>query len=389
MKLRSFVAMLALLAAVGCSEPLEVADWTIPVPEGTRIIEYAGKPLEERTETLEPVVDLVIDASEGDTNKAFYAPSTVSVDPGSGRIYVYDAGNHRVQVFDRNGRFVQTIGREGSGPGELGRGGRVAITADYVVHIGLEGMNVWDLDGELVHSGKLEFRQFSDIIGLPEARLVGFTWEYPNFPEMDTRVKVFRRIDLEGTVEHEYMRPLDNGSPGFSRPNRGSSSRAPVGSPDLAASAEGDLYFSSGDQYQVLATEVSGEPRWALRVTWPRVPITDAEIDGWMKLVRERMPDASRDEVEWPTHRPALARVGSLRVDGHGNLFVFPTMPPAWPEGTRPVDVYSPEGALLFAGTMPRVNWRAALGDYIYALETDPDTEEDILVRYRLQVPGR
>ena len=50
-------ATLAFLAIVltACSEPLEFADWTIPVPEGTRIIEYAAAPLEERVERIELV----------------------------------------------------------------------------------------------------------------------------------------------------------------------------------------------------------------------------------------------------------------------------------------------------------------------------------------------
>ena len=57
--------LLAFLAIVlsACSEPLEFADWTIPVPEGTRVIEYAHVPLADRTERIELVEDLVI--SEG------------------------------------------------------------------------------------------------------------------------------------------------------------------------------------------------------------------------------------------------------------------------------------------------------------------------------------
>ena len=42
MNCRSIVGVLALLAASACSEPLEFADWTILVPEGTRVIEYAA-----------------------------------------------------------------------------------------------------------------------------------------------------------------------------------------------------------------------------------------------------------------------------------------------------------------------------------------------------------
>ncbi len=49
-----------LLSLSACAEPLEFADWTIPVPEGTRVIEYAAVPVEERTERIEVVEELVL-----------------------------------------------------------------------------------------------------------------------------------------------------------------------------------------------------------------------------------------------------------------------------------------------------------------------------------------
>ena len=40
----AFVAM----TLSACSEPLEFADWTIPLPEGTLVIEYAAVTGDER-----------------------------------------------------------------------------------------------------------------------------------------------------------------------------------------------------------------------------------------------------------------------------------------------------------------------------------------------------
>ena len=61
MNLRAIVVLLTLFAAAACSEPLEFADWTIPVPEGTRVIEYAPVGMEERgPEAIRLVEDLVI-----------------------------------------------------------------------------------------------------------------------------------------------------------------------------------------------------------------------------------------------------------------------------------------------------------------------------------------
>lgn len=123
-----------------------------------------------------------------------------------------------------------------------------------------------------------------------------------------------------------------------------------------------------------------------MRVAWSRLPLTDADIVELGAEVRKWLPDASRYEIDWPQYKPALVGVYSLQVDGHGHLFVFPYYPDDWPEETQPVDVYSRDGRLLFSGAMPRINWRAADGDYIYALDPD-DAEEIALTRYRIAEP--
>ncbi len=52
-----------------------------------------------------------------------------------------------------------------------------------------------------------------------------------------------------------------------------------------------------------------------------------------------------------------------------------------------PVDVYSPAGERLLSGLSPIDSWDSASGDYLYRVETDPDTEERVVVRYRLVEP--
>ncbi len=84
-----------------------------------------------------------------------------------------------------------------------------------------------------------------------------------------------------------------------------------------------------------------------------------------------------------------------MRVDGEGNVYVFPFIREdgAWNSKDRPydllrpVDVYSPEGELLFAGMMPEISWLDAAGEHVYGLEFDPVTDEQRAVRYRLVKP--
>jgi hypothetical protein len=118
------------------------------------------------------------------------------------------------------------------------------------------------------------------------------------------------------------------------------------------------------------------------------VPITEEEIVAALERARERIPDASRSEVDWPEARPALLGV---MVDGHGHLYVLP-----YPESAADaeddetaVDVYDAEGGHLFSGMMPDIRWSDARGDLVYGREADEDTGEERIVRYRLIEPWR
>ncbi len=162
---------LCLLTTACAGEPLQFADWTIPVPEGTPVIEYAAVPMEDRNERIELVEDLVIGREE-DPNFRFYAVLDLDVDP-QGQIYVLDAGNHRIQVFSAQGEFVRTIGREGYGPGEIGRGGRIAIWGNRLSFAGEGSLHTWDLDGQHLQTRAFRFsRSLFPIAGTDGGSLV-------------------------------------------------------------------------------------------------------------------------------------------------------------------------------------------------------------------------
>ena len=114
--MRHAVALALLTIALGgCSEPLEFADWTIPVPEGTRVIEYDDPAIEYRGGRIELVEDLVVGARGEDPNYLFFRPSGVAVD-SAGRMYVVDMGNTQVQVFGRRRRVPAHVGPGRPGP---------------------------------------------------------------------------------------------------------------------------------------------------------------------------------------------------------------------------------------------------------------------------------
>ena len=378
---------LALSLAACAPDPFEFADWTIPVPEGTRIIEYAYVPLEERTERIELVEDLVIKQRDGDPNYSFYGPQELAVDE-SGRIYVLDNGNHRVQVFDLAGGYVRTLGREGEGPGELQLPIGIAIAGNRVVvhDILSRRISVWGVDGQ--HVGEYRISSgtpFEPMTGVSDdafvTRLVGSddrgSRDITARFSTDAR-ELVRYLDLPFTpapiMDHRISMALIFPFPCFT------------------VSRDGFVYVTDSREYQVHAFDPSGTERWALRVAAPTQAIDETIRGQIVDVLRKRVPDLSPLGAEWPEYLPAADRA-ALNLDGHGRLYVFPFhwqslglgAPDLAEPGADsvPVDVYSPGGKRLFAGLVKRWTWKAARGDFLYGFRPDEVGEHEI-VRYRV-----
>ena len=375
---------------------LEFADWTIPVPEGTRIVEYAAVPIEERTERIELVRDLVIGGYGDDPNTAFYNAHDLAV-AADGRVYVHDNGNHRIQVFDAEGTFVRTIGREGEGPGEIGGGGELEITGDKLIRSGDRRLSAWTLDGEFL--GDVQVEDGKRLM-LPTAfddgsLLAGYMGGRLEDQPMYVRLVNVVRVSPEGTLVRDYA-ALRQASALFTL-SAGAGSifvQIPGEAPGFVATADGSIYLTPGGEYQVLALDGDGAPRWALRVASSRVPFNDAHKEAAI-LKRPEDSDVVNidDYVQWPELNPALAndsRLGGHRplgLDGRANVYVFPWVEKDEDRDAWPVDIYSPEGERLFAGLIPIDHWIAALGEFIYRFEEHPETGEQQVVRYRLVEP--
>lgn len=382
-----------IVTLMACSaEPLVFPDWTLPVPEDTRIIEYPVVPIEERTERIELIEDLVIGERGEDPNYIFYRPRGVVADP-TGRFFVLDGGNNRVQVFDADGEYLRTLGREGQGPGELSQAYGIAVAGDHlVVHdITNSRFSIWSLaGGHLGDPRFVEGRGPAGLIGLASGSLVGRDM----VPEPDEEGDSFAlRYEL-AVFSQEAEKVL--GLQSFPRfapinvtrrtPGGGMmtvSLRTPSPRPEFTATPGGDIYASFCAEYQVHAFDEGAGARWALRQPWDREPFTREDIDQAIGDLRESIEDADLSEVEWPEQYPAL---DEMTVDGHGRLYVFPFFRPE-DSDERPVDVYSRDGERLFSGWIPRTSWLFAQDDYIYGRESDDETGEERIIRYRLVWP--
>jgi len=388
------VCTAVLLAACG-GEPLEFADWTIPVPEGTPIHRYAAVPDEERAgNELVLERDLVIGRG-GREDVAFYQATSPVVDD-AGRIYVLDAGNHRVQVFDPAGELLLTFGVEGQGPGELSRPQGLAILGDNILVSDGQNSRVSEFTRDGAHvadhaiSSRVIPRQFT---GRANGTIV--MAHYPGIPlgrELPEPVmwsvsrrtvegeELLRYIELPMTLSP--VATLDGGG------GRMSFFMVPMSSPNPGAAlgTDGRVYATARDQYQVLAMGDEGQALWALRVAEPVIAPTEEHIAQVMEIMRDRNEALTRQMVNWPAQYPAIQ---SLVLDGAGRLYIVPFRyqapgdeAPAAPEPV-PVDVYTPDGERVFAGLMAIPNWSAARDDHVYRMETD-DAGDQIVVRYRI-----
>lgn len=387
MRPRLVVTGMVLLAAAGCAEPLVFPDWSLPVEEGTRVVEYAPVPTEDRTATIDWVDELVIgDRGDTDPRYAFTRPSAVTVD-ARGQIYVVDPQAVSVKVFDASGEFLRELGREGQGPGEFQDPRTIVSLGDRVIVRASRNArwSHFDLDGNPVEDHAYPIYDNLEILKATDGgAIVGST---TRFTEEQVLVWSFGIYTPEAELVLPLFEMSTPNTPTIERNGRSTYfSRTPRAIPQAAVGRDGSAYWTMSDEYQLLAVGPDGAQRWALRVAVSPPALTREEIDGVMELVRGLYEDATESEVNLPDRQPAL---GYVLVDGHGHVYVFPYvwaafgMPPN-PPISVPVDVYSSEGERLFSGMTQSRRWAYADGDYVWEIGTDPATDENVVRKVRL-----
>ncbi len=372
-----------------CSQPLEFADWTIPVPESVPIVEYPFVPVDQRTERIELVEDLVLGRDDNDPNQAFYRASAVDVDADN-NLWVLDGGNHRVQVFSADGDFIRSLGGEGQGPGEFEQPLQMAIVADtVVVRAARRRLSLFDLDGEHLRdvqvldvSGSL-----SNFTPLDDGTFIAsqFVFDMSVTPGEGGSIPAALTISVFSLDAQELLTYVELPSEAFVI-SPTARRRAPVARPlpRFGASRAGDLYITTAEEYQVLALDPDAEPKWAMRVAFEPDGLSEEIIERAIELARRQRPETTRSDLIWPARLPALSHVA---VDGHGHLYVYPYFDRGEELEDRPVDVYSAAGELLFSGMIEDRRWRRGHGDFVYAAGSDRISGETLVWRWLLDEP--
>lgn len=388
--------VLALLGgAAGCRSeaPLQFAGWTLPVPEDAPVIGYRAVPKEERTETIELVAEAVMGREVDGDGATFFRPVGLAADD-TGGVFVLDAGDHQVKAFGPDGAFLNTFGREGQGPGEMQFPRSITTVGSNVVVSDQTRARLitFSTAGEYVDEVAVEFtRGFSSLFGLTDG---SFVVAYDSVGEDWPLNTSFGKVTGGGELAVDFFQ-LAAQTPMYRHDGGFQSLDLPDTRPRLVTTPSGLIYVTRGDEYQVLALTAAGDTRWALRVAAPRDPYDDADVDEAISGIAEMFPEMTRDNIDLPDGLPALA---DIAVDGHGHLYVLPFADDDATNGSRPVDVYSEDGELLFSGLMHHDVagfasvvgtglWRAASDDLAFAFATDSLSGETVAVRYLIVEP--
>ena len=393
-------ALLLAVALSGCGEPLEFADWTIPVPEGTPILEYAPVGLDERDPAaIRLVEDLVFGSDINDPDAAAFQPTDV-VATDDGTVFIADWGLKRIQMFDRDGRHLKTLGKAGQGPGEFSSLSGMTIAGDLlIVQDRSNGrFSTWTLDGDHVGEHQRASRTWlRPMYGLQDHSFIA----QARTQDLEGGRLVIGRYGVDGAelaqLEEVDLPPATIPDASWTPEQMGQAVIGLFDDPvrDVAVGNGGVVYVTPAHEYQVLAMSLSAGSKWALRVAWRRPAISAgvrAEV-AWRARSKED-PYPSED-LDWPAGYHAI---GDLLTDGIGRLFVMLNVHfEGEPPDQIPTDVYSPDGELIASGFLP-VRWRdppasfsspwiSAAGEYVYGLSEDGQGES-VVTRYRLLLPG-
>jgi hypothetical protein len=359
----------------------------MPIPEGTRVVEYAPVPLDQRTERLEVVADDVTPQA------SFYRAVAMAVDE-RGRIYVLDSGEPRVVALDGDGSVRFIVGGEGQGPGELQVPSQIAVSGDHVVvsDIANGRLGIWDTDG--AHVGDPHYQsarlRSTGLQGTSDGGLISRSLGRSDAGPVDVisslsqeGSELVRFIELPQGKELTWRGGATPGNDDYFEGRLSGAVDDTRVNPVWAADRAGGVYASRADEYQILAYAPDGSVVWALRVAATAQPYPDAEVMKILARLNEDYDALTAGQFDWPERLPAIA---DLRVDGHGHLFVFP-FDYAMRHGEEvPVDVYDRDGMRLFSGLMARrdTRWLAAHEDFVYWLATNPATDETTVARRRI-----
>lgn len=391
--------------AGGCADSADDPAVTVTESAGIRIITAHGSGWSpEEAWRLE--VDLEVGAVEGPN--AF--GRVLDVTPRrAGGLWVVDAQDRRVRGFDDEGAEVLAFGRAGMGPGEfksvgpVGEDpeGRLTVGGRMPVELYRFGPAGEPLDTEVIPPGR--YRDVPEGAGAERPPL-GPTMAEWRFGADGS--PFLHAVTLDAPVEDivrtgVLLRVETPERPGvrFARWETPALTGGPGGAMHLlqpAAAwsplANGGVWFTAGDAYELRRYDAAGELTTILRRPTGRTPLTDDLADRFLEALRGEADTpgmrAMLERVVFPDSLPGTAALWASEPDGHLWVGVIDPALPLRREGPNALDVFAPDGR--YRGRLPIPDGlrptRITAG-HLYGVWRD-ELDVTYARRYRIVRPG-
>ncbi|MGI9038328.1 MAG: hypothetical protein ACR2GQ_05660 [Gemmatimonadota bacterium] len=349
---------------------------------------------------LDTLPEVTIGAIDGPPEYTFAAPVPYLLHDG--RILVADLGAQELRYYSASGEHLRTAGRAGSGPGEFESLSAAAVMdGDSVLAFDrrLAKVSLFDPAGGFVRDVKLQRSAASpalQFLGLISSSVWAIATELAG-PESGDAYQRFLEVSLYGS-DGNRTAILDTliARRALHRPVPPSNTYLDVGLPfaarGVATAANGRMYLTQGDQFEVRVLSSTGSLERLIRLDRPLRKVTATDIDNHMASIEEQferfaIPDAyrpasrdvNRDAAGRSEHMPAIR---ALKVTPDGHILVTPWAP-AW-EPQPDALVFDEAGRWLGELKAPEKLYIADFGpDFVIATWLD-ELEVSYVGRFRL-----
>ncbi len=380
------ILTIIILLSFGCSkaERTEKPEWRgkVEYENGVKVVKNPIEPVYGEI-VFELEEDLSI-GNESDENTMFFRPGGIATD-SQGNIYVVDGGNHRIQKFRSDGQYLQTIGRKGQGPGEFESPYDVWLDPENKIYVS-EGrkIQIFNKDGEFIRSVKL--LNFITEFGVTDEGNI-MACAFGRSEEGQTRELIL--IDSEGIKSEAIvsfpspMRLVRRGNSAFGLTHDYS--------PDLIFCPidERSGIYGHSSEYRLFVFKSSGKVMHIIEKNEPPLAISQREKD---KIVKDIIDSQEDRGTPWPKgvveegadfakYRPFYNR---LLKDDEGNIYVRKLKSVFDEKEGEEFDILNAEGYYIYRTRLPFTP-HLIKGGYIYRVNTDEETGEIRLIRYKVK----